>query len=77
MTVVSVFCIMYLSLYTRKRNAPVWADPEGGQGSSFPLKNHKNKGFLSNAVPDRLKKHKATKPAFIVGPSLARQRNAI
>ena len=35
MTVVSVFGIMYLSLYTRKQNAPVWADPEGGQGVQF------------------------------------------
>ena len=40
-----------------------------------PLKNHKNKGFLSNTGPDRLKHHKATKPALIVGPSSARQRN--
>ena len=57
MTVVSVFCIMYLSLYTRKQNAPVWADPEGDRGSRFLLKNHKNKGFLSDTGPDRLKKN--------------------
>ena len=38
----------------------------------------KNKaiGFLSNTGPDLLENHKATKPAFNVGPSSARQRNA-
>ena len=36
-----------------------------------PLKNHKNKGFLTKTGPDRLKNHKATKPAFIVGSSAA------
>ena len=57
------------------------ADPEGGGGVAgpdpSPLKNHKNIGFLSNTGPDPLKNHKATKPAFNVGQSLARQRNAI
>ena len=42
-----------------------------------PLKNHKNIGFLSNTGPDPLKNRKATKPAFKVGTSSARQRNAI
>ena len=32
-----------------------------------PRKNH-NLGFLSNTGPDLLKNHKATKPAFNVGP---------
>ena len=41
------------------------------------LKNHKNIGFLSNSGPDLLKNHKATEPAFNVGSSSARQRNAI
>ena len=50
------------------------ADPEGGQG--VPLKNHKNIGFLSNTGPDPLTNYKATKPAFNVGISSARQRNA-
>ena len=46
----------------------------GGQGVKTPLlKNHKNKGFLRNTGPDPLKNHKATKPAFNVGPSLAHQ----
>ena len=49
----------------------------GGRGSGSPLENHKNIGFLSNTCPDPLKNHKATKPAFNVGPSSARQRNAI
>ena len=37
-------------------------------GSGPPLKNHKNKGFLSNSGPDLLKNYEATKPAFNVGP---------
>ena len=51
----------------------------GGQGIRTPpsLKNHKNIGFLSKTGPDPLKNHKATKPAFNVGLSSARQRNAI
>ena len=49
----------------------------GDRGSNSLLKIHKNIGFLSNAGPDPLKNHKATKPAFDVGLSLARQRNAI
>ena len=51
----------------------------GGTGGSGPppLKNHKAMGFLSNTGPDPLKNHKATKPAFNVGTSSARQRNAI
>ena len=52
----------------------------GGAGGpdALPLKNHKiNIGFLSNTGPDTLKNHKAAKPEFNVGPSSARQRNAI
>ena len=51
----------------------------GGQGvrTPSPLKNNKNKGFLSYTGPDPLKNHKATKSAFNVGPSSARQRNVI
>ena len=47
-----------------------------GTGGPDPLKNHKNIGFPSNTGPDPLKNHKATKPAFNVGQSSARQRNA-
>ena len=47
----------------------------GGDRGPEPLKNHKNIGFLSNTGPDPLKIHKATKPAFDVWPSSARQRN--
>ena len=49
------------------------ADPEGegaGVRTSLRLKNHKIKGFLSNTGEDPLKNHKATKPAFNVGPPL-------
>ena len=43
-----------------------------------PTKNHKNIGFSSKTGPDPLNKiKKATKPAFNVGPSSTRQRNAI
>ena len=42
----------------------------------YSLKNHKNIGFLSKTGPDPLKKHKATKLVFNVGPSLAHQPNA-
>ena len=47
-----------------------------GSGPPPPGK-YKNIGFLSNAGPDSLKITKATKPAFNVGPSSARKRNAI
>ena len=49
----------------------VWTPPPP------PQKITKNIGFLCNTCPDYLKNHKATKPAFNVGPSSARQRNAI
>ena len=47
-----------------------------GTGGPDPLKNHKNIGFSSYTGPDSLK-ITATKPAFNVGPSSARQQNAI
>ena len=49
----------------------------GGHGVSTPPENSQKIGFLSCTGPDPLKNHKATKPAFNVGPSSARQRNAI
>ena len=49
----------------------------GGHGVRTPLKNHENKGFLSNTDPDSLENHEATKPAFNVEPSSVRQQNAI
>ena len=49
----------------------------GGTGGPDPLKNHKHIGrFRSNSGPDPLKNYEATKLAFNVGPSSARQRNA-
>ena len=55
------------------------ADPEGEDRGSGPPppEIHKNIGFLSKTGPDPLNHHKATKPAFNVGPKSARQRNAI
>ena len=54
-------------------------DPEGGRGSvpPPPPKNHKTIGFPSNSRPNPLKNLKVPKPAFNVGSSLVRQRNAI
>ena len=49
----------------------------GAGGPDPPPENHKNIGFLSNTGLDPLKYHKATKPAFNVGPSSIRLRNAI
>ena len=48
----------------------------GDRGSGPLLKNHKNIGFLGNTGPDPQKNHKATKPAFNVGQTPARQQNA-
>ena len=57
---------------------PLKADPEGGTGGPDPpLKNHNNIGFLCNTGPDPLYNYKATKPAFNVVPSSARQLNTI
>ena len=42
-----------------------------------PLNITKNIDFHSNTGPDPLKNHKATKAAFSVGPSSARQQNAL
>ena len=51
---------------------------EAGVPKSPPPGKSQNTGFLRNTgPPNRPKNHKATKPAFNVGPSSARQRNAI
>ena len=57
----------------------VWIQRVGGGGrcSGPPLKNHKIIGFLCKFGPDPLKNYEATEPAFNVGPSFVRQRNAI
>ena len=50
---------------------------EGALGSDPPPpENHVLIGFLSNTGPDPLNNLKATKPAFMVGSSLARKRTA-
>ena len=56
-----------------------WADTEKGTGcpDPTPLKKSQKLGFLSNTGKDPLNNHKATKPAFNVGPLSARQRNTI
>ena len=46
-------------------------------GGPDPPENHKNIGVLSKTGSDPLKNIKATKPAFKVGSSSARQGNAI
>ena len=43
----------------------------GGQGVQTPPEKSQNIGFPSNTGPDPLKNHKATKPAFNVGPPSA------
>ena len=48
----------------------------GARGPDSP-ENYKKVKFLSNTCLDPLKNHKATKPAFNVGPSSGRRRNAI
>ena len=47
------------------------------RGSGTPMKNRKNIGFLLQYWPGSSENHKTTKPAFNVGSSSARQRNAI
>ena len=47
-----------------------------GDKGSGPPEQSQNIGFPSNIGLDPLKNHKDTKPAFTVGPSSARQRNA-
>ena len=49
----------------------------GGAGGLDPPVRNTKKVFFSNPGLDLLKHHKGTKPAFNVGPSSARQRNAI
>ena len=61
---------MIPSVDTGLLGMPACGDPEGGgQEDRTPPENHKNIGFLSNTSPDPLKNHKATPPAFNVGPS--------
>ena len=49
----------------------------GGGRESGPPEKLQNIGFLSKSGPDPLKNHEAIKPAFNVGASPSRQRNAI
>ena len=59
-----------------KKNNTTFVDPEcvcggGGTVDLDPPLNSQKIVFISNTGPDPLKNHKATKPAFNVGPSLA------
>ena len=67
-----LYCQQYGSRHARIQRG-------GGRGSGPPPPSEKSQNirFLSNTGEDPLKNHKTTKPAFNVGPSLARQRNAI
>ena len=68
------------SVHTKSRcDVCVMCGPRGGRwsGPPPPLNNYKSIGFLSISGPDPLKNNKATEPAFNIGPSSARQRNAI
>ena len=49
----------------------------GGQGVRTRPPPEKFIGLHSNTGPDLPENHKATEPAFNVGQSVARQRNAI
>ena len=49
----------------------------GSRGGGGTPEKYKNIGFLSNTGPDLLKNQRATKPAFNVGQTSSRQRNAI
>ena len=48
----------------------------GAGGRDTPHEKSQNYRVFSNTGPDPLKNYKAIKPAFHVGPSTARQRNA-
>ena len=67
------------SLYSMGESRGGGGGGGGGRGSGppSPLINHKNIEFLCNADPDPFNNHKATRPAFNVWPSSARQRKAI
>ena len=72
-------CCEYSKLKSRlSETVLLHAQIQRGDGRSGPPpEKSQNIGFLSNTGPDPLKNHKASKPEFNVGPSLARQRNAI
>ena len=68
MYILSIFC-MIIMCRSRGRTG----------GPDTPLKNHKNIGFLSNTglSPPEKSQSYGTKSAFNVGPSSARQWNAV
>ena len=58
-----------------QQNVFIFTDAKRGQGVCPPPL--QKLGVLSNTGPGPLKNQKATKPAFNVRPSLARQRNTL
>ena len=76
-------CILFAETYENQyfiwRSENIRCDMGGSRGCTWsldppPLKNHKHIWFLGAPGPDPPKIYKATKPAFNVGPSSARQR---
>ena len=67
----------YLSWTARHACADHERGGGGGGAPDPPWKNTQNIGFLSNTGSDPININTATKPAFSVGPSSVRQRNAI
>ena len=67
MTVVSVFLSCTYHYIIVNKMPQYGRILRGDRGSSFPLKNHKNKGFLSNTGPDRLKKTKLQSQHTLLG----------
>ena len=71
---------MIAKLEQTPSNAYYMGESRGGQGSGPPPpppEKSQNIEFLCNTGPDPQKNYIATKPAFNVGPSSARQRHAI
>ena len=68
----------FLIIVILQKKGPACTDPEGwDRGVQTSLEYHKAIGFLSNTGPDPMENHKATKPAFNVGPLSALQRNTV
>ena len=65
------FCCLPISEAQISLWIHIWGSRGGTVGRDPPRKITKNIGFHCNTGPDPLKYHKATKPAFNVGPSSA------
>ena len=84
-TQVKLFCAQdaKVSFYSRLGSSSRYklactcADTEGDTGGPDPTSWNITIFFFGNTGPDPLENHKATKPAFNVEPSSARQQNAM